>query len=252
MENASWLRRLSAASEGDAHTLICFPHAGGSAISFGPLARTLGPQFLVLGVQYPGRQDRRHEPLLGSVADLVEGVLPELRELIPQTAGYSLFGHSMGAAVAFETCRRLEQDQATPTSTLFVSGRISPARTGSSSVHLYSDQELIRHLVDFGGTPAALLEDPEFRSIILSVTRSDYRAIETYACSLDASVECPLVALVGDSDPATSRTDLRAWKMHTTGPFTETSFPGGHFYIDANSRGVAELIRAHSARTLSN
>ncbi|MEV6771945.1 alpha/beta fold hydrolase [Nocardia sp. NPDC051030] len=246
MGNASWLRSLSAGSEDDAHTLICFPHAGGSAISYGPLARTLGPRFRVLGVQYPGRQDRRHEPLLGSVADLVEGALPEIRELIPRTAGYSLFGHSMGAAVAFETCRRLEQDRAMPPSTLFVSGRIAPARKGSDSVHRYSDQELIRHLLDFGGTPAVLLEDPDFRSIILSVTRSDYRAIETYTCAPGAAVESPLVALVGDSDPVTSSAELKEWQTHTTGPFTERSFPGGHFYIDANSHGVAELISENS------
>ncbi|MFI9504814.1 thioesterase II family protein [Nocardia sp. NPDC052566] len=248
MGNASWLRSLSAGSEDGAHTLICFPHAGGSAISFGPLARTLGSQFRVLGVQYPGRQDRRHEPLLGSVADLVEGVLPEIRELIPQTAGYSLFGHSMGAAVAFETCRRLEHDQAMSPATLFVSGRIPPARKDSHSVHRYSDQELIRHLLDFGGTPAALLEDPDFRSIILSVTRGDYRVIETYTCAPGAAVECPLVALAGDRDPVTSGADLKEWQTHTTGPFTQTSFPGGHFYIDANSRGVAELIIEESQR----
>ncbi|GAB2563344.1 thioesterase II family protein [Nocardia heshunensis] len=243
MGNAGWLRSLSAASEPDAHTLICFPHAGGSALSYGPLARTLGPRFRVLGVQYPGRQDRRREPLLDNIADLVEGVLPELRELLPQTAGYSLFGHSMGAVVAFEICRRLEQDRAMPPSTLFVSGRIAPARKGFHGVHRYSDQELIRHLLDFGGTPAALLEDPEFRSIILAVTRSDYRAIETYTCAPEAVVESPLVALVGDSDPATSIADLNEWRTHTTGPFTQTSFPGGHFYIDANSHGVAQLIR---------
>ncbi|GAB0102584.1 alpha/beta fold hydrolase [Nocardia sp. JMUB6875] len=243
MANTSWLRSLSAAAEDGAHTLICFPHAGGSAISYGPLARTLGPRFRVLGVQYPGRQDRRHEPLLGSVAELVEGALPEILELIPRPAGYSLFGHSMGAAVAFETCRRLEQEQATPPATLFVSGRIAPARKGSHGVHRYTDQELIRHLLDFGGTPAALLEDPDFRSLILSVTRSDYRAIETYSCAPDSTVDSPVVALVGDSDPATSIADLKEWQAHTTGPFTQTSFPGGHFYIDANSHGVAQLIR---------
>lgn len=243
MGNASWLRSLSTGSEADVHTLICFPHAGGSAVSYGPLARTLGSRFRVLGVQYPGRQDRRHEPLLGTVADLVEGALPEIRALIPRTASYSLFGHSMGAVVAFETCRRLEQDEMKPPAALFVSGRIPPSRKTSHAVHRYSDQELIRHLLDFGGTPAVLLEDPDFRSLILSVTRSDYRAIETYSCAPEATVESPIVALVGDNDPVTSTADSKEWQAHTTGPFTHTSFPGGHFYIDANSHGVAQLIR---------
>ncbi|WP_227983794.1 thioesterase II family protein [Nocardia spumae] len=246
----SWLRRLSPASESAAHTLVCFPHAGGSAISMGALARSLGPEYEVFAVQYPGRQDRRHEPLVHTIAGLVDGLFPELLDTIRAADEFSLFGHSMGSVVAFEACRRLERESAPAATTLFASGRRAPSwrrPADRTAVHTLGDRELCDHLLSFGGTPAALLDDPEFRALILSVTRNDYRAIETYECTSDAVVACPLVALTGDRDPDASPTDIEAWHAHTAGNFAATSFPGGHFFIDANARAVAELIREHSS-----
>ncbi|MFI6867727.1 thioesterase II family protein [Nocardia sp. NPDC050406] len=246
----SWLRRLSSATEG-APTLVCFPHAGGAAMSFGRLAECVGGEFEVLAVQYPGRQDRRREPLIGNIADLVEGVLPELLEAVGDSEDFALFGHSMGSVVAFETCRRLEREGAHP-KILFASGRRAPsAPIPEQRIHLLDDRELGEQLLSFGGTPAALLEDPEFRALILSVVRNDYRAIETYECAPNASVACPIVALVGDRDPDASFTQIEGWGAHTRGDFVAKSFPGGHFFLDANARAVGDLIREHSARLLS-
>ncbi|MFD4343955.1 thioesterase domain-containing protein [Streptomyces coelicoflavus] len=52
-----WIQRLNPVHDG-AITLVCFPHAGGPAGYFRPLASALAPHVTVLGVQYPGRQDR--------------------------------------------------------------------------------------------------------------------------------------------------------------------------------------------------
>ncbi|MCP2274592.1 Surfactin synthase thioesterase subunit [Nocardia amikacinitolerans] len=249
----SWLRRLSPSAGDGSHKLFCFPHAGGSAISFGPLAEALGTDFEVLAVQYPGRQDRRREPLVGNIPDLVDGLLPELKEAAEGAEGFSLFGHSMGSVVAFEACRRLEQESGVSARVLFASGRRAPsAALPALRVHLLSDRELGEHLLGFGGTPAALLEDPEFRQLILSVVRNDYRAIETYECSADAMVSSPVVALVGDRDPDASFAEIEAWGTHTTGSFFAKSFPGGHFFIDANRHPIGQLIRDHCARALSS
>ncbi|TQM31110.1 thioesterase II family protein [Nocardia bhagyanarayanae] len=248
----SWLRRLSPSPGNSSHKLFCFPHAGGSAISFGPLAKCLGSEFEVLAVQYPGRQDRRQEPLVGSISGLVDGLLPELRAAAEQAGNFSIFGHSMGSVVAFEACRRLEREVGVRPRVLFASGRRAPAAAQPAlRVHLLSDRELVQHLLQFGGTPAALLEDPEFRELILSVVRNDYRAIETYDCGTDAMVSTPIVAIAGDRDPDASLAHIAEWDSHTTGTFVAKTFPGGHFFIDANRDPIAQLIREHCARALS-
>ncbi|MFJ9363895.1 thioesterase II family protein [Nocardia sp. NPDC101769] len=249
---ADWLRRLSPASGTGAHTLVCFPHAGGAAMSYGPLAKSVGDEFEVLAIQYPGRQDRRLEPLVGNIANLVDGLLPELKEAVGDAQNFSLFGHSMGSVVAFEACRRLEQELGANPAVLFASGRRSPsAAMPERRMHLLSDRELADHLVQFGGTPTVLLEDPEFRALILSIVRNDYRAIETYTCEPGAVVSSPIVAITGDRDPDTSFAQIEGWAAHTSGAFFAKSFPGGHFFIDANSRPIGDLIREHCTRALS-
>lgn len=249
----SWLRPLSPAPRDGSHKLVCFPHAGGSAISFGPLAECVGAEYEVLAVQYPGRQDRRREPLVGNISDLVDGLLPELIAAVQGAQDFSLFGHSMGSVVAFEACRRLEQELGLSARVLFASGRRAPsAAQPELRVHLLSDRELCEQLLRFGGTPSALLEDPEFRELILSIVRNDYRAIETYECSAAAMVSSPIVAIVGDRDPDASFAEIEVWGSHTTGSCFAKSFPGGHFFIDSNCGPIGQLIRDHCARALSS
>ncbi|MFX0581369.1 thioesterase II family protein [Nocardia nepalensis] len=249
----SWLRRLSPAQATGSHKLICFPHAGGSAISFGPLAKCFGPEYEVFAIQYPGRQDRRLEPLVDNIADLVDGLLPEVMAEVGDAQDFSLFGHSMGSVVAFEAGRRLEHESGAGARVLFASGRRAPsAALPDLRVHLLSDRELGEHLLQSGGTPAALLEDPEFRPLILSIVRNDYRAIETYECSADATVSSPIVAIAGDRDPDASLAEIEVWRSHTTGSFFAKTFPGGHFFIDSNRDSIGQLIRDHCARALSS
>ncbi|MFC9994068.1 thioesterase II family protein [Nocardia sp. NPDC127526] len=176
-----------------------------------------------------------------------------MKEALGGAREFSLFGHSMGSVVAFEACRRLEREFAASPRVLFASGRRAPsAELPEIRMHLLSDRELAGHLLEFGGTPPALLEDPEFRQLILSIVRNDYRAIETYECSTDATVSTPIVALVGDRDPDASFAQIEAWGSHTSGSFVAKSFPGGHFFLDANAHPVAQLIRDHSSRALLN
>ncbi|MER7014452.1 thioesterase domain-containing protein [Saccharopolyspora sp. NPDC000359] len=55
-----------------------FPHAGGSASYYFPLSAGLPGHVDMLAVQYPGRQERRAEPLVESVAEL-SGLVPLLQ-----------------------------------------------------------------------------------------------------------------------------------------------------------------------------
>ncbi|WP_138796198.1 thioesterase II family protein, partial [Escherichia coli] len=129
--------------------LVCFPHAGGSAAYFHGVSRALSPAVDVLAVQYPGRQDRRHEPLI----DSIDGLAARVREeLAPWTdRPLALFGHSMGAMVAFEVALRLTADGAAP-SVLFASGRRAPSRYREESVHLHDDAGIMAELSRLDGT----------------------------------------------------------------------------------------------------
>ncbi|MGA6226475.1 alpha/beta fold hydrolase [Streptomyces umbrinus] len=224
-----WVRRYRPVRDPELR-LVCFPHAGGAATSFLSLARGLKETIEVLAVQYPGRQDRRQEPFIPSVSGLVEQVLPELRRWNDRPL--ALFGHSMGATVAYEVARRLRATGPGAPVHLLVSGRRAPTVPRRDVAHLLDDEALIAEIAGLEGTDAAVLQDEELLRLALPAIRNDYRAAGTYQYVSGRALDCPVTVLTGDRDPNVPLEEARAWQELTVGPFALHTFPGGHFYLN--------------------
>lgn len=92
------------------------------------------------------------------------------------------------------------------------------------------------------GTISSVLADEMMRAV-LPALRADRRATETYTCAPEITVNCPISALLGDSDPKTSRDEARAWSRHTSGSFDLQVFTGGHFFlIDQSEEGHVRAL----------
>src|SRR5882757_9397093 len=137
--NTAWLRRYQPADQAPKR-LFCFPHAGGSATFYFPVARALAPEVDVLAVQYPGRQDRHAEPGITDLSRLADLVAEQIHPWADRPL--SFFGHSMGATLAFEVAHRLGS-RGVEIQTLFASGRRAPGTRREESVHLRSDSGVI-------------------------------------------------------------------------------------------------------------
>lgn len=233
-----WIRRFHPAPEAPAQ-LVCLPHAGGSASFFYGVAEAMAPRLDVLAVQYPGRQDRRNDPMLDDIGELADRIADELTPLTDRPT--ALFGHSMGATLAFEVANRLVRRDRPPLC-LFVSGRRAPSRHRPETRHLLPAAQLVGEIKAVGGTDARLLDDEDLMDVVLPVLRNDYRAIETYEYVPTAKLSCPIFALVGDADPMADIGDTEAWGEHTTGLFEMRTFPGGHFYLTAHAATVTSLL----------
>ncbi|MFI9503691.1 thioesterase II family protein [Nocardia sp. NPDC052566] len=247
-DEKNWFRRLQPA-DGAAHRLVCFPHAGGAASYFLPVARALAPAVDVIAVQYPGRQDRRNEPGIDDIGVLADHIYEIMRTW---TGPLALFGHSMGAVTAFEVARRLRRDNPDQPLHLFASGRRAPHLRHAESVHLRDDAGIAAEVRALGGTESELLADPEVLEMILPALRSDYRAVETYRFVPDGPPPCSITALTGDHDPQTTVDEAREWARHAQGPFDIRVFPGGHFFLNSNAAGVLDVISEHFVKTASN
>jgi surfactin synthase thioesterase subunit len=232
-----WIRRFHPAP-GARVRLVCFPHAGGSASYYFPMSCLAPPWIEVWAVQYPGRQDRRHEPLVPDIADLSEAMCAVFADALD--GPFAFFGHSMGATLAFEVAVRLQRRGIRPL-WFFASGRRAPSRRRSGAIHLLDDAGLLAELRQAGGTDQRVLDDEELLATILPVVRNDYRAIENYAWLPGPALDCPTTVLVGESDPQTTLDEAEAWADHVTGPCDVQVFPGGHFYLEEKS-GVLETI----------
>ena len=83
--------------------LFCFHHAGGSAALYRELREELAPDIDVLPVQLPGREGRVDDVLPNRMDALVAELDEQLDTVL--AAPYALYGHSMGALIAYELTR---------------------------------------------------------------------------------------------------------------------------------------------------
>lgn len=228
-----------------AQRLLCLPHAGGSASFYRTWPDAVPDGIEVVAVQYPGREDRIADPFPGSMPVLADALAEAvLRGVRPP---YALFGHSLGAAIAYEVAHRLVAQGASPTH-VFASGRHAPQQVRDEHVHLRDDDGLMAELGRLGGTPPELLADPGVREVVLPTLRHDYRLAETYRPVPRKPLPCPVSAIVGDADPEVTPDEAGDWAAVTSGAFDLTVLPGDHFHLVPNRDRVTALVAGRLAR----
>lgn len=219
--------------------LFCFPYAGGGASVYQRWAETLPGMIEVCPVQLPGRERRIAEPAFTSVDALVREMVPALEPLMDRP--FALFGHSMGAVVAYEAARALREAGREPVR-LFVSGRRAPTVPDPAPpLHALPDAEFADELRRLGGTPEELLAHREVMEMLLPTLRADMALCETYRHHPAAPLACPVTALGGVDDPELGAAELDPWSQETTGAFVRRMFPGGHFFVNT---ARPQLLRA--------
>jgi medium-chain acyl-[acyl-carrier-protein] hydrolase len=229
--------------------LLCFSHAGGGPSFFRLWGARLQPEIAVRRVALPGREWRLAEPPFRRIPDLLGPLCAGLEPHLAQP--YALFGHSMGAAVAYEVARRFSAAGGGGPSCLIVSGRNAPGLPGNHR-HLSAlpDEEFISGVARLNGIPPEILREPELLSTLLPALRADYELAETYQPLPGGRLGCPVVAYVSTSDPEVQYPEMLAWSKVTTGEFSVRVFSGDHFYLKGGRPDVLNAIREDLSRAV--
>jgi surfactin synthase thioesterase subunit len=158
---------------------------------------------------------------------------------------YALFGHSMGALIAFEMSHQLASRGAPLPSLLVVSGHGAPSLPSTDRpVHARPDHEFIARLRELNATPPEILEMPDLLELMMPVLRADFRAAEMYVPANRPKLDIPIAAYGGLADPDVSRDQLLAWADETRARCMVRMFPGDHFFLrTAHERVVTMLVR---------
>ncbi len=252
-----WLPfRARTRARADARPLYCLPPAGGGAWAFRTWLDKL-PGVAVLPVQPPGREARFREPPYQRIGPLVADLADVLlAEIAPGSSGpgadarpYAVYGHSLGALVAFELLREIRRRGGPVPVHLFVSGCVAPQCPFDDGppVHDMPLSELVATLRRLGGTPEWLLADPSVLEMITPAIRADFAVKETTEYRPEPPFDMPITALPSTDDPRATGELMARWREQTTGEFDLHTFVGGHFAVfeqaDLTHKYINEALR---------
>ncbi len=223
--------------------LFCFPYGGGSSNTFDEWEMYLPHVVEVAKVELPGRRLRFGEPPFKRMEPLLDALHKPMLELAE--VPILLFGHSMGALIAFEMARRLQQtgEHYTPIA-LFVSAQKSPQlRQEEDAISKLPQAEFLARLNELNGMPPEVLANSELLELLLPTIRADFELTENYRYARGPKLLCPVTAFCGALDRGAPASVMQKWKNMTTEDFRLLELEGDHFFVNSMRRRLLQLLK---------
>ncbi|MEU3597318.1 alpha/beta fold hydrolase [Streptomyces sp. NPDC006798] len=227
--------------------LLCVPFAGAGASFFHPWRAWSAGRWRVVPFELPGRERRMLETPYRKVAEAAGAEAGGIAAALGEGARTVLFGHSLGAVLAFELTRLLSA-RGIRVELLVVSGSPGPWTQRERRATGLPDEEFLARVEEFAGFRHEALDHPEMRELILPVLRADCEMHENYVPDSGAPVPVPICSLRGGSDGLVTADEARQWRDATTAAFRYRELPGDHMYLVDRGREVLDVIAAESAR----
>jgi surfactin synthase thioesterase subunit len=224
--------------------VLCFPFAGAGASAFRRAQEFGSDTVRICPLQLPGREDRFDEPPFTDVPAAVEDLLPSALDLVAGSPVVAVFGHSLGAVLAYELAHRLRQLPRPELVRVFVSGSPGPWTRREIRATGMSDEDFLRQVRGFAGYTHPALEHPELREMLLPTLRADVAMHENYLAASAEPLDVPITSIRGADDELVSPEQAAEWQAATTAGCELREVPGNHMYLVDSP---AELVRLMAA-----
>ncbi|WP_051831595.1 thioesterase II family protein [Streptomyces violens] len=222
-------------------------HAAGSHLAFTDWARHVPDDWEVCLFEAPGRGRTSDRPALRNARDLAEYFIGETLDLMDRP--FALFGHSMGALVAYEAAARLAARGLPEPCWLGVSACGAPydelpgEGLGGEPLHRMPGDRLRAALRAMGGIPPAVLDEDDVWALFEDRVRADFAVVETWEPrTVSADVRVPLSLFGGEDDRVVPVESLLDWADGAEDFLGQHLFPGGHFYFEGRVTAVVERL----------
>jgi medium-chain acyl-[acyl-carrier-protein] hydrolase len=209
--------------------VLFLPYAGGSAASFQSWSGRLPADHVFVGVELPGRGRRFREPFAATRQEVVDGIGAELAAFGDHRL--VLFGHSLGAALAYELALALERTACPPSLAIISAGRPPWAGLNRPALAHLPLPEFLAAAVRYGLGSPELASDPELAATYGPVLRADVGLSEQRALTTDTPTSVPMALLGGKQDRLVPEGALRHWSGLAQEPPSVHLFDGGHMFI---------------------
>lgn len=221
--------------------LFCLPYAGGGASIYRAWPALLPISVEVVPVHLPGRETRINEQPFTRLVPLVETLSTVLTPHLDKP--FAIFGHSMGALIAFELARQLRRENKPRPVHLFLSGRDAPQLSkGCLQTYKLPEPEFVEEVKRLNGTPREVLEHQELKKLVLPSLRGDFEVVQTYSYTAEPRLDCSISAFGGLQDRSTSMFYLEGWREHTDASFSLDMLPGDHFFLRTAQHLLLDIL----------
>jgi medium-chain acyl-[acyl-carrier-protein] hydrolase len=198
----------------------------------------------------PGHETRLREAPFTHFEALIDTLGTALRTHMDLP--FAMFGHSMGALVAFGVACRLRDEGAAEPVHLFVSGRRAPQLPPRHPpIAQLGDEEFVEEVRRrYNGISDEVLRHPDLLALLIPTLKADMAVIESYVHRERIPLECPVSVYGGVADPEATQTELVSWRAQTRGPLSMRMFPGAHFFVQTAQADLLRVVRDELALIL--
>ncbi|NLL73989.1 MAG: thioesterase [Clostridiales bacterium] len=223
--------------------VFLLPYAGGSSIVYYKLTKLLSDDLEAVSVELAGRGMRINESLYHNIDEAAEDIAEFIGENI-EDSQYGIFGHSMGALLAFEVYYKLKERKVPLPGHIFFSGRSAPhIKHRRIYVERYSDHLFLDLVSLYGGLPKEMYDD-QIKEKFLPILRADFKMIDEYEyIDKMIKIHCDISVLYGEKDFSVDNKAVEEWDKHTNGKAHIYCFPGNHFYLNDEYDNIAKIIK---------
>ncbi|WP_405691698.1 thioesterase II family protein [Streptomyces sp. NBC_01185] len=228
----------------DASTRIFLLHYAGSGASvYHDWPQLIPADVSTQCVQLPGRQERLKEEMFTDIGPLVDTLADHLSAELDGRP-YAVFGHCMGALVAYRLTVELhERGEQAPL--LLGASAWAPKgfRTPPVEQLQLPQADLVEWARGLGSLPEAILNDTEALDMMMPAMRADLEVCASYEDD-DAAVPCPVVTYSADHDPLVDPQAMESWAPRTGSYLGNRLFRGGHFFLHQETTSItADFVR---------
>ncbi|MET8232731.1 GNAT family N-acetyltransferase [Micromonospora sp. NPDC005298] len=236
-----WIQRAQPRPDAPVQ-VVCLPSAGAGPSMYSRWAAALGDRAEVVAVTLPGREGRMAEPACPDLHLLARRIAVPLLSTLDRP--YVLFGHSMGALIAYTIARVLPEAGGPAPARLVMSAARPPDLPLPAAVATSSDKELVAGLRELGGMPDEILAEPDWLAMLLKPLRTDLVAVDAFQPLPGGPPSCAAALVAGVGDDHAPPAVVAGWRRFLTGPTPVYALPGNHFYLRQpdNVKALGDIV----------
>jgi medium-chain acyl-[acyl-carrier-protein] hydrolase len=193
-------------------------------------------------IQPPGRENRLNQESLKSIGQLVSALAGDVIEYLD--CPYMLYGHSLGAKVAFEIASEFRRRELPEPIHFYAAASSGPGVAWHHpSLQQLGDADFLQEIqLRYGAIPPEVLANKEMCALLTAALRADVTVVESYRYTDEPPLSTPITCFCGADDYMVPESEALDWQSRTSAGFRLHMLPGGHFFPDKASSWILDLI----------